>query len=138
MWKSEDDNRIKFRGKRVDNGEWVYGSPLRMCYGSEERLYIAKNPCNVWHFKFTKADEEYESGVFEVIPSSVGQFTGFTDCEGKEIYEGDVNTNGGVLEFSNGAWWFRYKDNSGAMLNDYTHTLTKIIGNIHDKQEAGK
>ena len=70
---------IKFKAKRLDNGEWIYGSLIRSTAGLKERAYIVDNFSSMSDYS-----------VIGVDPSTVCQFTGLKDCEGNELYEHDV------------------------------------------------
>ena len=76
---------ILFRGKLIDNGKWIFGS-LREIWssvGQEARFTI----CPAKRFAndgFTDLDEA------EVIPETVGEYTGLDDMDGEAVFEGDL------------------------------------------------
>lgn len=121
---------ILFRGKRLDNGAWETGS-LVIVRGdlSDERDFIADKMTG-YHTPIEK--------------STIGQYTGLTDNNGKMIFEGDIvegedfnDEDGyGVIEWDDdGA---RFTINGAGIIVDfdnyYGHEL-EIIGNIHDNQD---
>ena len=131
---------IKFRGKRVDNGEWVYGS-LLISEHQEKNL-------EPLHYFICPLDKGYH----RVIPDTVGQFTGLHDKNGKEICEGDIVTypdgdggyeycdeiiNSGVVTWSNISLCYFATNNNTAEFPatwEYIEEI-QVIGNIHDNPE---
>lgn len=106
---------IKFRGKRVDNGEWVYGD---------------------LHHGFITGNR-YINGR-EIHTETLGQFTGLFDKNGKEIYEGDILNSSlyelCVVEYDDFGTFSPFGHGDYAEIS----TWLKIIGNIHDNQELLK
>lgn len=116
---------IKFRGKRLDNGEWVYGY-LHLPIGGENLMIQVSN-----------------TDSFAVIPETVGQFTGLHDKYGAEIYEGHIvrfdNHLQGVSKvlYDSGQYTVESKNYSTALTYRIANHIV-IIGNIHDNPELLK
>ena len=142
---------ILFRGKRIDNGEWVEGFYSRVTNNWEQ-----KNVHFITCFKDLDNGETVLTRQEIVIPETIGQYTGLTDKNGKKIFEGDIVTapyidpifhskwNEGnptentVVKYADGVFYIEYIESK--------HKITlfglldgekeaEVIGNIHDNPE---
>lgn len=117
---------IKFRGKRADNGEWVYG--FYMAIAGTHKI-LSANP-----------DSPSGATYYEVIPSTVGQYTGMKDKNDVEIYEDDIIEAYKSPIYSEVVW----DDGEWDIYCPFTYeykTLIRackfalVIGNIHDNHD---
>lgn len=153
---------IKFRGKRVENGEWVYGQLVyKKCLrdnGMPEIYFKMWEEEYVYIYEDNSENniEEYPTEFVEIIPETIGQFTGLYDKNNTPIYEGDLikyacgGTEDYVIQeidevfFNNEYGTFeiainKNKENSevlGFWLADlYEDSFYQVIGNIFDKED---
>ena len=126
---------ILFRGKLVYNGTWVYGGFYKepvddIKYG---KLYIIT------------ASLESAGNANEVIPESIGQFTGLTDKNGKRVFEGDIlqwvdedsTCEGTKLIFIvkfDGEYEGFFGEGEFDNIEPWQFRNHEVIGNIHDNK----
>lgn len=113
---------IKFRGKRIDNETWEYGSLVIL----NGRYFIFNDECRV-----------------EVVPSTVGQYTGLKDKNGREIYEGDIFQAGyfggtDVVIWDNKNARYIGRSPQGCISYVGREPAVEVLGNIHDTPELLK
>lgn len=132
-------HEILFRGKRVDNGEWVEG------------FYACVLDT---HYIITGRFDSLTNGIinseaYKVDPLDCGQFTGLTDRNGVKIFEGDiikhtqVYLHGKVKSFGYVKWSTAYacwlaggytNGRADMFLGDQSYKL-EVLGNIYDNPE---
>lgn len=129
---------IKFRGKRIDNGEWVYGD---LCQLQDGRIYIINHKhgaCIDACGNFVNTEEPF---VCQVDPATVGQYTGLKDKNGIEICEGDIleEETGYYFEVIWDKKYAKFKLQWRTRAYQYPEwnrgTNMQAIGNIYDNPE---
>lgn len=139
------NREIKFRGKMVDSDDWWMYGYLREVWGEKQRNFVIAPAKKFQSDGCTDKEEDY------VQVETIGQFTGRTDKNGKEIYEGDivrvpsldpfglteddVLTNA-IVTFYMGSFIVEY--NGGKHITELLclkDDEIEVIGNIHDNPE---
>ena len=123
---------ILFRGKRTDNGEWVYGDLIQ----------------NVDCLKIREQEKSIKkiAKSYEIDPKTAGQFTGLLDKNGKKIFEGDIVLGlflfdmsiNAVVKFRDGAFGLEWRRREIIEFNAFTSLCNityEIIGNRYDNPE---
>lgn len=126
---------ILFRGKRNDSSEWVYGNFVRGCV--DDFAYIVEF-----------GNKELCRNYVEVIPETVGQYTGLTDKNGKKIFDGDIVKGlfvfgeiSSVVIFKYGSFGIEWNIDEIKVLDPFLglrNIECEVIGNIHDNPELLK
>ena len=129
---------IIFRGKRIDNGEWVDGFYTRVA--------------DV-HYILSGIFDSLINGIintrgYKVIPETVCQFTGLYDKNGRKIFEGDIvlfadfftdEIHRGVVYWCDLAFWFDCTETEGDegiySLAYISANILEVIGNTYDNPE---
>ena len=142
-------HEILFHGKRTDNGEWVEGAYMPYYYSTRYGKVAAI---------FTNDDVLCKTCRYPVDPSTVGQYVGLKDKNGKRIFEGDILSipfeedrspyeensiyyEKGEVYFDTEryGWYVRFHEyNDEISLWEYDNTDIEVISNIYDNPELLK
>ena len=119
---------IKFRGKSILTDECFFGDLVHSA--DKKRTAILVND-----------KDSYDE--CEVVPETVGQFTSLYDCDGKEIFEGDILDFNGIkveVRFVRGVFAFLVNGNLDEELcgDCRTDLFAKVIGNVYENPDILK
>ena len=130
---------ILFRGKRADNGQWVYGVPL---IGKTSGVFMVWIESVSWYIQGVISIRDVVKQA-EVIPETIGQYTGLDDKNGVKIFEGDIvreHVNDYTPIYQNGIYMAYNVDKIddpyvSTQFNVIWRNGCEVIGNLHDNPE---
>lgn len=134
------NREILFRGKRIDNGEWVYGYVAKF-RNVQNQVYTA-----IIRICDDGTKECSLSGLVPVLDGIICEYIGRTDENGKKIFEGDIlddrdNKPHYVIVFDNGCFKvpsiseYKKEDFYTETADESCFSVTNVIGNIYDNPE---
>lgn len=139
---------ILFRGKRADNGEWIYGRNINKF--ADDSVYMLKHGEQVTVIKNVKAKTDNLYGMssnserpifIKIVPETVGQYTCcFDKSKTTKVFEGDIvwdeiNEEYGVVEFDEGEFAANFYGDIGADRFADVIDCCYVCGNIYDNPE---
>jgi len=132
---------IIFRGKRVDTGEWIEGF-----YACQSNHSCVIRYLKYQHFIYKDITLDFDLGGlsgFEIIPETVGQYTGLQDKNGKMIFEGDICIDSLGFTFTvkwdgSNARFLGVVVGEGRIVYVGREPRVEVIGNIYDNPDMLK
>lgn len=134
-------DRYLFRGKRIDNGEWVIGNCIDDGVTGQVFIHTVGNSVN-------ESDKVGEEGclqfvAFEVAPATICQCTGLKDKNGNLIWENDIveyrdcTTERYVVSYENDKACFEYQQYGCSIMNfdEMSSVEVEVVGNIFYNHE---